>query len=95
MGADEYHPISGQGSNLSSAGGIGYTIVDAIDSMLLMGLDAEYSRARRWVEDELMFDREGNFNTFEVRLIPRLHGPTLIMGRLPFGCLVVCCLLTI
>lgn len=68
MGADEYHPISGRGTNLSSSGGIGYTVIDAVDTMFLMGLDAEYSRARHWIGEELSFDREGNFNTFEVHL---------------------------
>jgi hypothetical protein len=47
MGADEYHPISREGTNLTSAGGIGYTVVDSIDTMLLMGLDEEYARARQ------------------------------------------------
>ena len=67
MGADEYHPISRKGSNLTEAGGIGYTVVDSLDTMLLMGLDAEYLRARDWVEHKLTFERDAEFNTFEVR----------------------------
>jgi endoplasmic reticulum Man9GlcNAc2 1,2-alpha-mannosidase len=66
MGADEYHPISHKGSNLSEEGGIGYTVVDAIDTMLLMGLDDEYLRARTWIEHKLTFDRDAPFSTFEV-----------------------------
>ena len=69
MGSDEYHPISKQGSNLSKSGGIGYTVTDAIDTMYIMGLKDEYSRARQWVDKKLTFDREGNFNTFEVSLL--------------------------
>jgi endoplasmic reticulum Man9GlcNAc2 1,2-alpha-mannosidase len=68
MGADEYHPISHKGSNLTKAGGIGYTVVDALDTMLLMGLDAEYQRARSWIKSEMSFERDANFSTFEVRL---------------------------
>ncbi|KAJ7088429.1 glycoside hydrolase family 47 protein [Mycena belliarum] len=71
MGSDEYHPISHSGTNLSHSGGIGYTIVDAIDTMLLMGLDAEYARAREWVSTSLSFDRDGRtrcFNTFETTI---------------------------
>jgi hypothetical protein len=68
MGADEYHPISCQGSNLTEEGGIGYTVVDALDTMLLMGLDAEYQRARSWVAENMTFDRDADLNTFEVRL---------------------------
>ncbi|KAF7338960.1 alpha-1,2-Mannosidase [Mycena venus] len=69
MGSDEYHPLSHRGSNLGG-GGIGYTVVDALDTMLLMGpaLDAEYKRARKWVEESLTFDRTGQFSTFETTI---------------------------
>ena len=67
MGDDEYHPISHKGSNLTSAGGIGYTVVDSIDTMIIMGLDEEYKRARNWIEKKMSFERDANFNTFEVR----------------------------
>lgn len=66
LGADEYHPISHKGTNLTEAGGIGYTVVDSIDTMQIMGLEEEYQRARKWVEEKLDFDRDGKFNTFEV-----------------------------
>ena len=33
MGADEYHPNSHKGTNLTEAGGIGYIVVDALDTM--------------------------------------------------------------
>jgi mannosyl-oligosaccharide alpha-1,2-mannosidase len=66
MGDDEYHPISQKGTNLTAAGGIGYTVVDSIDTMLLMGLQEEYTRAREWVATNISFDRDANFNTFEV-----------------------------
>jgi hypothetical protein len=69
MGADEYHPISRQGSNLSEAGGIGYTVVDALDTMLIMGLHAEYQRARSWVADKMTFERDADYNTFEVGVL--------------------------
>lgn len=68
MGDDEYHPISRTGTNLSQAGGIGYTVADSLDTMMLMGLVDEVKRARDWIEKNLSFDREGEFNTFEVCL---------------------------
>jgi endoplasmic reticulum Man9GlcNAc2 1,2-alpha-mannosidase len=68
LGADEYHPMSHEGTNLTEAGGIGYTVVDSIDTMILMGLDAEASRARKWVEEKMTFERDGNFNTFETTI---------------------------
>ena len=72
MGADEYHPISHHGTNLTADGGIGYTVVDSIDSMVIMGLTEEYERAREWIANKLTFDVNGNVSTFEVRL-PVLH----------------------
>ena len=52
MGDDEYHPISHKGSNLTAAGGIGYTVIDSIDTMLLMGLHDEFSRALPLIEQQ-------------------------------------------
>lgn len=72
MGDDEYHPISREGTNLTQAGGIGYTVIDSIDTMLLMGLNVEYERARTWVENTMSLERDGIFNTFEVFLLAHL-----------------------
>ncbi|KAJ8509427.1 hypothetical protein ONZ45_g8394 [Pleurotus djamor] len=68
MGNDEYHPISHRGSNLTVNGGIGYTVADAIDTMYIMGLKAEYARAREWIKTSLSFERQGNYNTFETTI---------------------------
>lgn len=70
MGCDAYHPVAQRGSNLTRAGGIGYMVLDAMDSLILLGLDEEYQRAREWVANELSFDRNGIYNTFEVSLPP-------------------------
>ena len=70
MGDDEYHPISRKGTNLTEAGGIGYTVVDSIDTMLIMGLNDEYARARNWVATKMVLEQNANFNTFEVRPRP-------------------------
>ena len=66
MGSDEYHPISHTGSNISKSGGFGYTVVDALDTMYIMGLQDDYNKARYWIKNSLSFDREGVFSTFEV-----------------------------
>ncbi|KAE9388525.1 glycoside hydrolase [Gymnopus androsaceus JB14] len=63
MGYDEYHPIKGRGSNFSAKGGIGYTVVDAIDTM------SEYEVARHWIETELSFNHSGSMvSTFETTI---------------------------
>ncbi|KAI5453329.1 mannosyl-oligosaccharide alpha-1,2-mannosidase [Naganishia albida] len=67
-GSDEYHPLSKGGSNLTEAGGIGYTIIDSLDSLLLMGFTEEYQRARDWVANELSFEANANFNSFETTI---------------------------
>lgn len=69
MGDDEYHPLSRRGSNLTEAGGVGYTVADSIDTMLIMGLRDEYQRSKEWIQNHLSFDRDGDFSTFEVRMM--------------------------
>ncbi|KAF9467017.1 glycoside hydrolase family 47 protein [Collybia nuda] len=83
MGDDEYHPISGKGTNLTKSGGIGYTVIDSIDTMQIMGLDEEYTRAREWVANKLSFDRDDSFNTFETTI--RVLGGLLSAYHLSSG----------
>lgn len=83
MGDDEYHPISQKGTNLTAAGGIGYTVIDSIDTMLIMGLHDEYERARIWIRDELSFDRNASFSTFETTI--RVMGGLLSAYHLSGG----------
>jgi len=68
MGCDEYSPLTKKGTNLTDSGGIGYTVIDALDTMQLMNLQEEYERARKWIATKLTFDRDGNYNTFEVNV---------------------------
>ncbi|KIL61808.1 glycoside hydrolase family 47 protein [Amanita muscaria Koide BX008] len=68
MGYDEYHPLTKRGTNFSLKGGIGYMIIDALDTIQIMGLEDEYKRARQWIADSLSFDRDENFNLFETTI---------------------------
>lgn len=43
-------------------------IIDCLDSLLLMGLDDEYQRARSWVEDSLSFEVDDKHHAFEVTI---------------------------
>lgn len=47
-------------------------ILDCLDSLLLLGMDKEYQRARQWVATELSFDTENRHHAFEVRERARL-----------------------
>ncbi|THU91943.1 hypothetical protein K435DRAFT_780448 [Dendrothele bispora CBS 962.96] len=69
MGSDEFHPIKGVGTNLTYSGaGIGYNIIDAIDTMYIMGLKTEYETARKWIKEHLSFRRKGSVSTFETTI---------------------------
>lgn len=69
-GYDEYHPISKQGSNLSGkhGQGIGYTIVDTLDTLILLGLKQDYEQARNWLRDVLDWNVPGRMNVFETTI---------------------------
>ena len=69
-GKDEYHPLSKSGSNLllRDDSPIGYTIVDALDSLIIMGLNDQYIEARNWIRDVLSWDIDGRLNVFETTI---------------------------
>lgn len=48
--------------------GLGLTIVDSLDTMYIMGLNDEFLRARKWVEDSLVFTLNRDVNLFEVTI---------------------------
>lgn len=48
--------------------GQGFTIVDSLDTILLMGLDKEFEEAKAWVKHELNFDQDGEVNLFETTI---------------------------
>ncbi|KAF9963411.1 mannosyl-oligosaccharide alpha-1,2-mannosidase [Modicella reniformis] len=48
--------------------GQGFTIVDSLDTILLMGLKDEFEEARAWVRDELDFNQDGEVNLFETTI---------------------------
>ncbi|KIY98493.1 mannosyl-oligosaccharidealpha-1,2-mannosidase [Monoraphidium neglectum] len=55
------------GKNPMSWFGLGLTIVDSIDTLLLAGLEAEYLEARHWVANRLKFP-EASVQLFEVNI---------------------------
>lgn len=57
FGHDELMPRSLRGKD--PFGGLGATILDSLDTLWLMGMQAEYQQARDWVAKDLNFTRYG------------------------------------
>ncbi|KAJ8395881.1 hypothetical protein AAFF_G00027640 [Aldrovandia affinis] len=61
-GHDELKPVS---KSYGEWFGLGLTLVDALDTMWILGLKDEFTEARTWVEKELSFSRNVDVNLFE------------------------------
>eukprot|EP00966_Prymnesium_polylepis_P133142 3077224-Prymnesium_polylepis.1 len=64
-GIDEVDPVKKVG--LPSYG-MGLTIIDSLDTMLLMGLRDDFKRAVDWIERYLKFGSQEGINVFEVTI---------------------------
>ena len=60
-GQNELKPISKMGHSASIFGSqsMGATIVDAMDTLFIMGLEEEFKKARDWIATNLSFDKVG------------------------------------
>eukprot|EP00884_Botryococcus_braunii_P010908 jgi/Botrbrau1/19819/Bobra.0124s0060.1 len=54
FGRDELLPVTSKGDD--SLGGLGLSLVEALPTLHLMGLTAEFQRARDWVEKEMVVE---------------------------------------
>uniref|UniRef100_A0A8C5RMU7 alpha-1,2-Mannosidase n=1 Tax=Laticauda laticaudata TaxID=8630 RepID=A0A8C5RMU7_LATLA len=61
-GHDELKPIS---KTFNEWFGLGLTLIDALDTMWILGLKAEFKEAREWVAKELDFQKDVDVNLFE------------------------------
>lgn len=64
-GHDELKPLS---KTYAEWFGLGLTLVDALDTMWILGLTEEFAEARAWVEKELTFDKNVDVNLFETTI---------------------------
>jgi mannosyl-oligosaccharide alpha-1,2-mannosidase len=73
FGQDQIKPVSGGAEPFFFPKGppMGLTIVEALDTLYVMGLDAEAGQGVRWVADNLHFDVDGEVQVFEtgIRLV--------------------------
>ncbi|KAF7715495.1 Mannosyl-oligosaccharide 1,2-alpha-mannosidase [Penicillium ucsense] len=66
-GSDEYNPVSGRGRNMIE-GGMGWIIVDALDTMIVMNLSTEVRHAREWISTSLKYTQDHDVSTFETTI---------------------------
>ena len=64
-GTDELEPAQQRGV---SSYGMGLTLVDSLDTLLVMGLDADAAQAIGWIEHSLTFGSQEEINVFEVTI---------------------------
>ncbi|KAK3022726.1 hypothetical protein RJ639_046393 [Escallonia herrerae] len=83
MGFDELMPLSQRG--MDGLGGLGATVVDALDTAMIMGLDEVVSEAGSWVETHLpeRINQKGQVNLFETTI--RILGGLLSAYHLSGG----------
>ncbi|KAK2753603.1 mannosyl-oligosaccharide alpha-1,2-mannosidase [Arachnomyces sp. PD_36] len=66
-GYDEYKPISKTGRHMVE-GGMGWIIVDALDTLMIMNLTSRVQNARNWIHTSLHYDQKHAVNTFETTI---------------------------
>jgi mannosyl-oligosaccharide alpha-1,2-mannosidase len=68
MGYDELMPVSQRG--IDGLGGLGATVVDALDTAMIMGIDEVVAEAGSWVEQHLSerIGQKGQVNLFETTI---------------------------
>ncbi|KAJ8443413.1 hypothetical protein Cgig2_024190 [Carnegiea gigantea] len=83
MGFDELMPISKRG--IDGLGGLGATVVDALDTAMIMGIEDIVSEAGTWIETHLAerINNKGQINLFETTI--RVLGGLLSAYHLSSG----------
>lgn len=84
-GYDEYHPVSKNGRYMAEPNGMGWIIVDALDTLMIMNLTKEIQHARQWVSTTLNYDKKQDVNTFEttIRMLGGLLSAHYLQEALP------------
>ncbi|KAF2706131.1 glycoside hydrolase family 47 protein [Pleomassaria siparia CBS 279.74] len=83
-GYDQFHPVSKKGSMMSPKG-LGWIIVDSLDTMMIMNLTSQLSDARLWLHRKLDYEQDQDVNTFEttIRMLGGLLSAHYLSTKLP------------
>lgn len=68
FGKDEYFPIAKKTHNWGDGKGLGVTIVDALDTLLIAGMDKEAEECMAWIKEQLNFDQPTKVSVFETTI---------------------------
>jgi mannosyl-oligosaccharide alpha-1,2-mannosidase len=82
-GKDEINPVSGTSRSFFIEGqDLGLSLVEALDTLWIMGLDEEFQAGVDWVKTRLDFDIDGSAQVFEtnIRLVGGLISAHLACG---------------
>lgn len=79
-----FNPISKKGSQMSPTG-LGWIIVDSLDTMMIMNLTSQLADARKWLNRGLTYDQDQDVNTFEttIRMLGGLLSAHYLSTQLP------------
>ncbi|RFU79215.1 mannosyl-oligosaccharide 1,2-alpha-mannosidase [Trichoderma arundinaceum] len=66
-GKDEFHPVTKNGKYMAPKG-LGWIIIDSLDTMMLMNLTSRLQHAREWLSTSLTWDQDQDVNTFETTI---------------------------
>lgn len=69
-GSNELRPISlrGHSANIFGSSDTGATIVDALDTLYIMGLMEEFNDAKQWVHESFRMNSRSDISVFEVNI---------------------------
>ncbi|KAK7924591.1 Mannosyl-oligosaccharide 1-2-alpha-mannosidase [Apiospora marii] len=83
-GHDEFHPITKKGRQMVPHG-MGWIIVDALDTMILMNLTSRVGQAREWISKDLSYNQDHDVNTFEttIRMLGGLLSAHYLSNEFP------------
>ena len=66
-GQDAYHPNAKNGDQMIEKG-LGWIIIDALDTLMIMNLTSRLSHAREWITTSLDYNQDHDVNTFETTI---------------------------
>jgi len=83
FGKDEYLPISNSWRNWGGGNGIGVTMIDSLDTLLMAGLNNEANEVMDHLETHLSFDQDIKVSVFEttIRVLGGLISSYQLTGR--------------